>query len=171
MKTKTIAAVIHAKDAPFSLEEVELDEPRPNEVLVRMVATGLCHTDLSVRSGAIPFPLPGVVGHEGAGVVEAVGSAVQRVQPGDHVLASFTSCGSCPNCQAGHPVYCFSWFPLNLLEGSSADGSHTLEQNGMPLNALEPSPRLYSAFFLHATGSLSRTRPEGRQRLRSRNRG
>jgi aryl-alcohol dehydrogenase len=135
MKTKTIAAVIQAKDAPFSLEEVELDEPRPNEVLVRMVATGLCHTDLSVRSGAISFPLPGVVGHEGAGVVEAVGSAVQRVQPGDHILASFTSCGSCANCQAGHPVYCFSWFPLNLLGGSRLDGSHTLEQNGMPLNA------------------------------------
>ena len=68
MKTKTIAAVVHEKDAPFSLEEVELDEPRPNEVLVRMVATGLCHTDLSVRSGVIPFPLPGVVGHEGAGM-------------------------------------------------------------------------------------------------------
>ncbi len=117
MKTKTIAAVIHAKDAPFSLEEVELDEPQPNEVLVRMVATGLCHTDLSVRSGAIPFPLPGVVGHEGAGVVEAVGSAVQRVQPGDHVPASFTSCGSCGNCHGGHPVYCSTWFPLNLLGG------------------------------------------------------
>ena len=68
MKTKTLAAVVREKDAPFSLEEVELDEPRPNEVLVRMVATGLCHTDLSVRAGVIPFPLPGVVGHEGAGV-------------------------------------------------------------------------------------------------------
>jgi aryl-alcohol dehydrogenase len=134
MKTKTIAAVVHAKDAPFS-EEVELDEPRPNEVLVRMVATGLCHTDLSVRSGALPFPLPGIVGHEGAGVVEAVGSAVQRVQPGDHILASFTSCGACTNCQGGDPVYCTTWFPLNLLGGRRADGSHTVEQNGTPLNA------------------------------------
>jgi aryl-alcohol dehydrogenase len=135
MKTKTIAAVIHEKDAPFSFEEVELDEPRPNEVLVRMVATGLCHTDLSVRAGVIPFPLPGVVGHEGAGVVEAVGSEVQRVQPGDHVLASFTSCGHCSNCQAGHPAYCFSFLPLNLLGGMRADGSSTIEQNGRPLNA------------------------------------
>lgn len=135
MKTKTLAAVVREKDAPFSLEEVELDEPRPNEVLVRMVATGLCHTDLSVRSGVIPFPLPGVVGHEGAGVVEAVGSAVQRVKPGDHVLASFTSCGSCPNCQAGHPAYCFSFLPLNLLGGCRPDGSHTIEQKGTPLKA------------------------------------
>jgi aryl-alcohol dehydrogenase len=135
MKTKTIAAVVHEKDAPFALEEVELDEPRPNEVLVRMVATGLCHTDLSVRSRVIPFPLPGVVGHEGAGVVEAVGLAVERVKPGDHVLASFTSCGYCPNCQAGHPAYCFSFLPLNLLGGRRADGSHTIEQHGTPLNA------------------------------------
>ena len=135
MKTKTIAAVIHEKDAPFSFEEVELDEPRPNEVLVRMVATGLCHTDLSVRAGVIPFPLPGVVGHEGAGVVEAVGSEVQRVQPGDHVLASFTSCGYCSNCKAGHPAYCISFLPLNLLGGMRADGSHTIEQNDRPLNA------------------------------------
>jgi aryl-alcohol dehydrogenase len=93
MKTKTVAAVVHEKDAPFALEEVELDEPRPNEVLVHMVATGVCHTDLSVRSGVIPFPLPGIVGHEGAGVVEAIGSAVQRVKPGDHVLAAFTCVG------------------------------------------------------------------------------
>ena len=135
MKTKTIAAVIHEKDASFSFEQVELDEPRPNEVLVRMVATGLCHTDLSVRAGIIPFPLPGVVGHEGAGVVEAVGSAVQRVRPGDHVLASFTSCGYCSNCLGGHPAYCLSFLPLNLLGGQRADGSHTIEQNGTPLNA------------------------------------
>lgn len=135
MKTTTIAAVIHEKNAPFSLEEVELDEPRSNEVFVRMVATGLCHTDLSVRSGVIPFPLPGVVGHEGAGVVEAIGSAVQRVKPGDHVLASFTSCGHCTNCRAGHPAYCLSFLPLNLLGGIRADGSHTIEQNGSPLNA------------------------------------
>ena len=97
--SRTAAAVIDETDAPFSLQEVELDQPRPDEVLVRLVAVGLCHTDLSVRSGAIPFPLPGVVGHEGAGVVETVGSEIRRVQPGDHVLLSFTSCGRCVNCR------------------------------------------------------------------------
>jgi aryl-alcohol dehydrogenase len=135
MKTKTEAAVIREQGAPFSLEQVELDEPRPDEVLVRMVATGLCHTDLSVRSGVIPFPLPGVVGHEGAGVVEAVGSAVRGLAAGDHVLASFTSCGHCRNCDAGHPAYCTDFLPMNLLGGTRMDGSHTIEQDGRPLNA------------------------------------
>jgi aryl-alcohol dehydrogenase len=135
MKTTTIAAVVHEKDAPFVLEEVELDEPRANEVLVRMVATGLCHTDLSVRSGVIPFPLPAVLGHEGAGIVERVGSAVQRVRPGDHVLASFTSCGACVNCVTGSPSNCDHFFPMNLLGGTRLDGSHTIHQKGLPLNA------------------------------------
>ena len=135
MKTTTIAAVVHEKDAPFVLEEVELDEPRSNEVLVRMVATGLCHTDLSVRSGVIPFPLPAVLGHEGAGIVERVGSAVQRVRPGDHVLASFTSCGACVNCVTGSPSNCDHFFPMNLLGGTRPDGTYTIHQDGLPLNA------------------------------------
>ena len=133
--TATVAAVIREKDAPFSLEEVELDEPRANEVLVRMVATGICHTDLSVRSGVIPFPLPAVVGHEGAGIVEAVGSAVQRVRPGDHVLASFTSCGECGNCLSGTAAGCDDWISMNLLGGKRRDGSYTMHQGLVPLNA------------------------------------
>jgi aryl-alcohol dehydrogenase len=132
---KTIAAVVHEKDAPFVLEEVELDDPRSNEVLVQMVATGICHTDLSVRSGVIPFPLPAVLGHEGAGIVMEVGSAVQGVRPGDHVLASFTSCGGCVNCLSGAPSNCDTFFPMNLLGGQRADGSYTIHQNGSPLNA------------------------------------
>lgn len=135
MKTTTIAAVVHEKDAPFVLEEVELDEPRADEVVVRMVAAGLCHTDLSVRSQVIPFPLPAVLGHEGAGVVEKVGSAVRRVRPGDHVLASFTSCGGCVNCATGSPSNCDHFFPMNLLGGTRLDGTHTIHQNGLPLNA------------------------------------
>ena len=135
MKRTTIAAVVHEKDAPFVLEEVELDEPRANEVIVRMVATGLCHTDLSVRSQVIPFPLPAVLGHEGAGIVEEVGSAVKRLRPGDHVLASFTSCGVCVNCYSGKPSNCDHFFPMNLLGGTRLDGSHTIHQDGVPLNA------------------------------------
>jgi len=135
MKTATIAAVVHSAGAPFSLEEVELDDPRENEVLVRMVATGLCHTDLSVRAGYIPFPLPGVLGHEGAGIVEAVGSAVRRVAVGDHVLASFTSCGRCDHCGSGHPAYCYDFLPMNLIGGKRPDGSHTIHQGATPLNA------------------------------------
>ncbi|MFP3986090.1 NAD(P)-dependent alcohol dehydrogenase [Streptomyces sp. E11-3] len=130
MATTTAAAVVESAGAGFSLTEVELAEPRPDEVLVRMVAAGVCHTDLGVAVGALPFPLPGVLGHEGAGVVEAVGSSVTRVRPGDQVLLSFTSCGSCANCRDGHPAYCASWLPLNLLGGARADGSPTVTRDG-----------------------------------------
>jgi aryl-alcohol dehydrogenase len=131
---KTVAAVVHEQDAPFSLEEVEIDEPRGSEVLVRMVAAGLCHTDLSARSGVVPFPLPGVMGHEGAGVVEAIGAGVRRVAPGDQVLASFSSCGVCPECGAGRPFYCRDFLPLNLFAGTRADGTHTLHLGGTPIS-------------------------------------
>ncbi|MFF0078446.1 NAD(P)-dependent alcohol dehydrogenase [Streptomyces canus] len=133
MPTTTRAAVVESGGAPFTLSEVELDEPGPHEALVRMVATGLCHTDLGVASGGLPFPLPGVLGHEGAGVVEAVGPAVTGVAPGDHVVLSFTSCGDCRNCAGGHPAYCATWLPLNLLGGRRADGTSTISRDGEPL--------------------------------------
>ncbi|MEU1271589.1 NAD(P)-dependent alcohol dehydrogenase [Streptomyces sp. NPDC005799] len=133
MSISTRAAVVESGGAPFTLSEVELDEPGPHEALVRMVATGLCHTDLGVASGGLPFPLPGVLGHEGAGVVEAVGPAVTGVAPGDHVVLSFTSCGECRNCDGGHPAYCATWLPLNLIGGRRADGSSTISRDGEPL--------------------------------------
>ncbi|WP_329439135.1 NAD(P)-dependent alcohol dehydrogenase [Streptomyces canus] len=133
MPTTTRAAVVESGGAPFTLSDVELDEPGPHEALVRMVATGLCHTDLGVASGGLPFPLPGVLGHEGAGVVEAVGPAVTGVAPGDHVVLSFTSCGDCRNCDGGHPAYCAGWLPLNLLGGRRADGTSTISRDGEPL--------------------------------------
>ena len=123
MTITTQAAVVESGGAPFTLVDVELDEPRADEVLVRMTAAGLCHTDLGVASGGLPFPLPGVLGHEGAGVVERVGSAVTSVAPGDHVLLSFTSCGGCGNCRGGHPAYCATWLPDNLIGGARRDGS------------------------------------------------
>ncbi|MFF5013269.1 NAD(P)-dependent alcohol dehydrogenase [Streptomyces sp. NPDC001165] len=133
MTLTTRAAVVESGGAPFTLTDVELDAPGPHEALVRMVAAGLCHTDLGVASGALPFPLPGVLGHEGAGVVEAVGSQVTGVAPGDHVVLSFTSCGRCRNCNAGHPAYCATWLPLNLTGGRRADGTHTVSRGGEPL--------------------------------------
>ncbi|MGP4045807.1 NAD(P)-dependent alcohol dehydrogenase [Streptomyces sp. 2A115] len=133
MPTTTRAAVVESGGAPFALADVELDEPRANEALVRIVAAGLCHTDLGVASGGLPFPLPGVLGHEGAGIVEAVGADVTGVEPGDHVVLSFTSCGSCRNCRDGHPAYCATWLPLNLLGGGRADGSSTISRDGNPI--------------------------------------
>lgn len=130
MTTTTAAAVVESAGAGFTFSDVELADPRPDEVLVRIVAAGVCHTDLGVAGGHLPFPLPGVLGHEGAGVVEATGSAVTRVRPGDQVLLSFTSCGTCANCRDGHPAYCATWLPLNLIGGTRADGSATLSRDG-----------------------------------------
>lgn len=125
--TRAQAAVVDTVGAPFTLQEIELDRPHSNEVVVRLVAAGLCHTDLSVQAGHLPFPLPGVLGHEGAGVVEAVGAEVTRVRPGDHVVLSFTSCGHCQACGSGHPAYCATWAMANV-QGRRDDGSTTLRR-------------------------------------------
>jgi aryl-alcohol dehydrogenase len=130
MSISTTAALVESPGAGFNLEQVELSEPRADEVLVRMVAVGVCHTDLGVAHGGLPFPLPGVLGHEGAGIVEAVGTSVTHVQPGDKVLLSFTSCGSCANCRDGHPAYCLTWLPSNLIGGQRSDGSSPISRNG-----------------------------------------
>ena len=119
------AAVIRAKGQPFSNEQLELDAPRADEVLVRIVGVGICHTDLSMRDA--PFTLPVVLGHEGAGVVEQVGERVTKVKPGDPVVLTFSSCGGCPNCQRGQPAYCAHAFD-STFTGTRADGSSTLHQ-------------------------------------------
>ncbi|MFG1997828.1 NAD(P)-dependent alcohol dehydrogenase [Spirillospora sp. NPDC048911] len=129
----TTAAIVEEPGAPFTVREVSLEEPRAGEVLVRMVAAGLCHTDLTVRAGGIPFRLPGILGHEGAGVVERVGAGVTKVRPGDKVLLSFTSCGHCGACRGGHPAYCDSWLPSNLINGTRDDGSPTAHRDGDPV--------------------------------------
>jgi aryl-alcohol dehydrogenase len=131
---KITAAVVEVQDGPFELKEVTLDDPRPDEMVVRVSAVGMCHSDLSVRHGVTPFPLPAVLGHEGAGVVEAVGAQVGDFAPGDRVLISFNSCGTCASCRAGRPVYCRHWVPLNLLGGSRLDGSASLTRPAGPVH-------------------------------------
>jgi aryl-alcohol dehydrogenase len=130
MTKSTKAAVLPAARASFVVQDVELADLRANEVLVRMVATGLCHTDLGVWAGGVPFPLPGVLGHEGAGVVEEVGESVTGIKPGDKVVLSYASCGECASCNGGHPAYCATWLPRNLLNGAREDGSPTITQHG-----------------------------------------
>lgn len=133
MSIATRAAVLSAPQTSFTVRDVELADLREHEVLVRMVATGVCHTDLGVWAGGIPFPLPGVIGHEGAGVVAQVGSAVTTIAPGDNVVLSYTSCGDCPSCQDGHPAYCTTWLPRNLFAGAREDGTPTLSLDGAPI--------------------------------------
>ncbi|MGE0829494.1 MAG: NAD(P)-dependent alcohol dehydrogenase [Hyphomonadaceae bacterium] len=121
------AAVAWEREKPFSIETVELDEPRDDEILVRIKAVGLCHTDLMVRDvdTGLGMNLPAVLGHEGSGVVERVGASVRKVKVGDHVALSFMSCGTCRNCQEGRPAYCTTMAPLNFC-GRRCDGSATM---------------------------------------------
>ncbi len=106
------------------LEALELEPPRPGEMLVRIVAVGICHTDLHEHPGR-HSPQPIVLGHEGAGVVEALGEGVRGFEIGDHVVLSGSSCGQCPSCLAGKPTYCDLAMPL-AFGGKRLDGSTAL---------------------------------------------
>src|SRR5260370_28540681 len=100
------AAVVHEPGANFTLQAVELDEPRADEILVRIAAVGVCHTDLVARDGVMPFSMPAVLGHEGAGTVEKVGAAANKLPPGDRVALPFRPCGSRRPSRRGHPPDC-----------------------------------------------------------------
>jgi len=121
------AAVIFEKSGKFKIEQLELSEPNADEVLVRIVAVGICHTDLAGRDQHLPIPLPSVFGHEGAGVVEKVGSRVTKVKPGDHVALSWMSCGECTSCKAGKDPYCLNFLSLNF-SGARPDGTTTMRK-------------------------------------------
>jgi aryl-alcohol dehydrogenase len=123
------AALSTGAEAPFELADVELDEPRSDEVLVEMKAVGVCHSDLTMKAVWPQAISPIVLGHEGAGVVAAVGAGVTAVRPGDHVLLSYRSCGACPQCTRGHQPYCRDFRALNGI-GTRPDGSLTMRRNG-----------------------------------------
>lgn len=124
-----LAAVARAPQQPFSLEMLELAAPRADEVLVRIVATGVCHTDVAMRDQIYPVPQPVVLGHEGAGVVQSVGNSVTDVSVGDHVVISFNYCGDCPSCRHGAPNYCHEYFQRNFA-AIRADGTSALSNGG-----------------------------------------
>ena len=126
---KISAAVVRETGGPFSIEELELDDPRAGEVLVKVVGAGMCHTDLVTRDGGLPPAPPCVPGHEGAGIVERVGPGVTKVEPGDHVVMTFTSCSRCVSCQRGKPAYCLEFVPYNF-GGARPDGSSAIHLNG-----------------------------------------
>lgn len=130
---KIQAAVKRPGADAFTIEGINIDEPRSDEVLVRIAGVGLCHTDLVFSSGAGAYPLPAVFGHEGAGVVEKVGHDITRVSPGDRVSITFRSCGECDRCLAGDAPYCRTMPMLNYT-GMRTDGSKSLtDESGSEL--------------------------------------
>ena len=107
MESRVKAALLREPGRPLEITEVALSEPAPREVVIRTAAAGVCRSDLHFADGAWPHPMPTVLGHEAAGVVEAVGSAVINVKPGDHVITFFTVfCGTCEFCVSGRPSLC-----------------------------------------------------------------
>ena len=126
------AAVLYEIKKPLVIEEVELLEPRPHEVQVRWVANGVCHSDYHLMSGDSPHPLPVVLGHEAAGIVEKIGGLVESVQPGDHVCSSYIpSCGTCGYCINGTPTLCaLRDKPRSLMH----DGTFRFRKNGQGLH-------------------------------------
>ena len=133
---KAQAAVLRGSEGPFTIEDLSVGEPQAGEVAVRMVAAGMCHTDVLIRE--LPpefFPGPQVYGHEGAGVVESVGAGVTHVAPGDHVVLSFNNCGDCPACNQGRLPYCFNFQMANTI-GARADGSTAFtDADGQPVGS------------------------------------
>lgn len=113
------AAVCYEASAPFELKTLTMDGLGPDDVLVKIVGCGLCHTDIAARDGALPVPKPCVLGHEGSGIVEAIGSSVTKVQAGDHVVLTYAFCGECRYCDGGHPAYCEHFVPLNFTDARS----------------------------------------------------
>lgn len=131
MTIKAVAAVLRQPDGLFSIDPIELDELRPDEVLVRNQASGICHTDALARHR---LRLPAVLGHEGAGVVEAIGSAVTCVRVGDRVVVSYPWCGACMPCHRGEPFLCGKHMEL-AFAGSRLDGSYTIKLDSAPISS------------------------------------
>jgi S-(hydroxymethyl)glutathione dehydrogenase/alcohol dehydrogenase len=140
------AAILWETGQPWSVEDVELDPPKAQEVLVRLVASGLCHSDDHGRTGDLPMALPVVGGHEGAGIVEEVGAGVTRLRPGDHVVLSFIpACGHCSSCSTGHQNLCdLGQF---LMTGKMiTDGGHRVHARDTTVSTMS----LLGTFSTHA---------------------
>lgn len=131
MPYPAIAAIVRKPGGPFSLEDVELGTLRDNEVLVRIDACGICHTDIKFQE---LLPLPGVFGHEGTGVIEEVGNDVDDIRSGDRVVLSYPWCGVCPSCDRSEPYRCEN-IPALKFGGQRTDGSKPISQNGEPLTS------------------------------------
>lgn len=155
MTTTARAAVLRQAGAPLVIEEVQIDDPRPTEVLVRLVSVGVCRTDTHALA---EMPAPAILGHEGAGVVAAVGSAVTKVQPGDKVLMTFASCGTCRHCRTGQVAYCQVFNELNFT-GRRPDGTSAVSAGGEPVAAHFLGQSCFATHALVSERSVVRVDP------------
>ncbi len=128
------AAVLERAGAPLVIDQLDMAPLAPRDVLVRVKASGLCHTDLEVMQGSLAYPMPIVLGHEGAGIVEEVGSEVTQVKPGDHVICSWNPhCGHCFYCESGSPILCEP-FRRHQPRGLLLDGTIRMSRRGEPVH-------------------------------------
>lgn len=164
---KCRAAVLHnmgeprpyAETKPVQIEEIELLDPGPGEVLVRMASAGLCHSDLSIVNGSRPREMPIVLGHEGSGVIEAVGPGVDELRVGDHVVYVFVpSCGHCVPCAEGRPALCEPGAKA-AAAGTLLSGGRRIKLNGEPVNH-QVGVSCFAEYAVSSTRSLVRVDPE-----------
>lgn len=155
----TTAAVCRGESKPMEIEEIQIESPRDDEVIVRVVSSGICHTDMICRDQWFPVPLPSVLGHEGAGVVEAVGRAVSKVAVGDHVVLTFLSCGSCRSCLRAEPAYCDQLYGLNF-GGARADGTTALSSDSGPVHGHFFGQSSFATYALASERNVVKVDPE-----------
>jgi aryl-alcohol dehydrogenase len=150
---KIIAALARKAKQALDVTELELDEPRDDEVLVRVIASGICRTDIDVRDGYMPTPVPVVLGHEGSGIVEKVGGGVRHFSVGDHVVLSMGSCGECESCHVGLPAFCINHISMNFM-GSRLDGSVCMHENDNDIHSHFFSQSSHATFTVAHQSSL-----------------
>mgnify|MGYP001034784502 CR=1 FL=1 len=154
-----VAAVVREDGGTLSIETLDLAEPRESEILVRLVATGVCHTDLKARALSRYAPKPVVLGHEGAGIIERVGGAVRAVVPGDHVVMTYDSCAICPSCVENEPAYCYQSRARNF-GCTRPDGSTTLSGNGVPVHGSFFGQSSFATFALGTERNVVKVRKD-----------
>ena len=155
---KMRAAVTPDKGLPFVIENVELQDPQEDEVLVKVAASGICHTDVAGQMQVFPVGMPAVLGHEGAGIVEKVGSAVKDLAVGDHVAMTFGSCGECPSCRNNKPYACANFRKVNFM-GTMPDGTKRMRLNGSEVSSFF-SQSSFAAYSIVRASSAVKIDPE-----------
>jgi aryl-alcohol dehydrogenase len=154
------AAVVYETGGDFTIEQLELSDPNDDEVVVRIVGSGICGTDLGAVHGHLPIPPPpSVFGHEGAGVVEKVGARVTKVKPGDHVVLAWDYCGACTACKVGKELYCLNFF-LHNFHGTRPDGTATLRKGDQVVHGCFLGQSSFADFALANERSVVKVRDD-----------